>query len=173
MTLNKEEDVAGFLGIDISKLPNGDVEMTQIGLIDRIIVALGLEEANPKYTPATILPLPKDLNGDEPEGLFNYASVVGMMLYLQGSTRPDISFAVNQCARFSANPKKIHEMGLKHIGRYLKATRTQGTMILKNDPITSLDCWCDANFAGLWKVEDHQDTTSVKSRTGYIFTLGS
>ena len=62
MTLNKEEDVAGFLGISISKLPNGNIEMMQTGLIDRIVNTLGLDDANSKYTPATILPLPKDSN---------------------------------------------------------------------------------------------------------------
>ena len=172
MTLNKEEDVAGFLGINISKLPSGDIEMSQTGLIDRIISALGLEDANPKHTPASITPLSKDVDGEQAEGIFNYASVVGMLLYLQGNTRPDISFAVNQCARFSAKPRKKHEIALKHIGRYLKASRTQG-LIMKNDPMTSLKCWCDADFAGLWKVEDQQETISAKSRTGYIFTLGS
>ena len=172
MTLNKEEDVAGFLGINISKLPSGDIEMTQKGLIDRIVTTLGLDDANPKQTPATTIPLPKDTDGEGPEGLFNYASVVGMMLYLQGNTRPDISFAVNQCARFSANPRKSHEVALKHIGRYLKGTKNQG-LIMRIDSMTSLNCWCDADFAGLWKVEDSQDSASVKSRTGFIFTLGS
>ena len=172
MTLNKEEDVAGFLGINITRLESGDIEMTQQGLIDRIITTLGLDDANPKYTPATIMPLAKDTEGEDSEGTFNYASVVGMMLYLQGNTRPDISFAVNQCARFSAHPKKSHEIALKHIGRYLKATKTKG-ILMKIDSMTSLDCWCDADFAGLWKVEESQDPISVKSRTGFIFTLGS
>ena len=39
--------------------------------------------------------------------------------------------------------------------------------------MTSLNCWCDADFAGLWKVEDPQDSTAAKSRTGYVFTFGS
>jgi len=33
-------------------------------------------------------------------GQFNYWSVVGMILYLANMTRPDISFAINQCVRF-------------------------------------------------------------------------
>ena len=100
MSLNKEEDLAGFLGINISKLAYGDIEMTQTGLIDRIIGTLGLDDANPKHAPASVTPLPKDTDEKDPEEIFNYASVVGIMLYLQGNTRPDISFAVNQCARF-------------------------------------------------------------------------
>ena len=172
MTLHKEDDVAGFLGINIIHTPSGDIEMTQIGLIDRIITALGLDDANNKKTPAATLPLAKDTNGERAEGVFNYASVVGMLLYLQGNTRPDISFAVNQCARFSSAPRKKHEEALKQIGRYLRSTRTKG-LIMKTKITTNLNCWCDADFAGLWKVEDTSDSSSVKSRTGYIFTLGS
>jgi hypothetical protein len=35
-----------------------------------------------------------------------------------------------------------------------------------------LDCYVDANFAGLWNHESHQDPVCVKSRTGYVMTLG-
>ena len=34
-----------------------------------------------------------------------------------------------------------------------------------------MDCYADANFAGLFAVEDPQDTTSVKSRTGHVLTF--
>ena len=39
------------------------------------------------------------------------------------STRPDIAYALHQCARFSHNPKRCHEVGLKHISRYLQVLR--------------------------------------------------
>ena len=35
-----------------------------------------------------------------------------------------------------------------------------------------LDCYVDADFAGLWSYEDDQDPVCVKSRTGYVMTLG-
>jgi hypothetical protein len=36
---------------------------------------------------------------------FNYSSVVGMQQYLENHTRPDITFAVSQLARFVHFPK--------------------------------------------------------------------
>ena len=36
----------------------------------------------------------------------------------------------------------------------------------------TLDLYANADFAGLWKVEDADDPTCVKSRTGFVMTLG-
>ena len=35
-----------------------------------------------------------------------------------------------------------------------------------------MDLYVDADFAGLWTYEDEQDPVCVKSRTGYVITLG-
>ena len=59
---------------------------------------MGIEGANPKSTPAETEALPSDKAGISTEPTFNYASVIGMLQYLQGHTRPDISFAVSQCS---------------------------------------------------------------------------
>ena len=94
-----------------------------------------------------------------------------MLLYLQGHTRPDISFAVNQCARYAFRAKKSHEEAMKRIGRYLKGTADKGIIMTLQNTM-QIDCYVDADFAGLWNYEDSTDPTSVKSRSGYLFTLG-
>src|SRR6476469_1834524 len=46
-------------------------------------------------------------------------------------------------------------------------------MILRpNRDAMNLDMYCDADFSGLYKVEDRDDPRSARSRTGYIITLG-
>jgi len=111
--------LAEYLGINIRQLPDGSTELTQSGLIGRIIESLGLEAANGKFTPVTET-LARYKDHPTFNGRFNYQSVVGMILYLANTTRPDISFAINQCARFSSNPKEPHASALKRIGCYLK-----------------------------------------------------
>ena len=93
-------------------------------------------------------------------------------MFLATNSRPDIAYAVNQCARFTHNPKASHATAVKRIIRYLKGTRDQG-MLLKPNGQLQVDCYVDADFAGLWGAEDDQDPISVKSRSGHvIFFMG-
>lgn len=113
--IRREGSAEGFLGVAVERIQNGPIQqikMTQSGLAKRIVEALGLCSANSTAisTPAEASPLPKDANGAPCSGNFNYAAVVGMMLYLSGHTRPDIAFAVHQCARYIFNPTRWHEV---------------------------------------------------------------
>ena len=103
---------------------------------------------------------------------WEYRSIVGMMLYLAGRTRPDIAYAVHQCARFSHNPEKSHEVGVKHITQYLKGTSTKRIIMSPDLKNMRIDPYADADFAGLYTTEDKMDPVSVKSRTGVLLTFG-
>ena len=61
--LSIADDVAGFLGVLLHKNEMGSITLTQIGLIDQIISALGLEQANNMSTLAPRSPLGRDLLG--------------------------------------------------------------------------------------------------------------
>jgi hypothetical protein len=96
MDLEEEDDVAGFLGVLIQRHTNGTIELLQTGLIRRIIDALQITHLHAKRTPAKGGVLGNDRNGVPSNGTFNYASVLGMLGYLQANSRPDITFAVSQ-----------------------------------------------------------------------------
>ncbi|KAI2494031.1 hypothetical protein MHU86_20517 [Fragilaria crotonensis] len=55
--------------------------------------------------------------------------------------------------------------------RYLHRTSDMG-MIVKPTGTLDLDCYVDADFAGLHGRDPDRSPTSAKSRTGYIITLG-
>ena len=95
-----------------------------------------------------------------------------MFLYLSGHTRPDIAYAVNCCARYMFNPRHSHEVALKRIGRYLKATREKG-LILNPCKELRIDDYPDADFAGLYGHEKASDPVSVKSRTGFVINVAN
>lgn len=64
----------------------------------------------------------------------------------------------------------MHEKAVKRVGRYLKATRDKG-LIIELNKCFDLEVYADADFAGLWNVENTDDAVNVRSRTGYIITL--
>eukprot|EP00957_Ditylum_brightwellii_P082345 6261522-Ditylum_brightwellii.AAC.1 len=66
------------------------IMLTQSGLIDIIIEALGLEDTMGVEAPAEVSPLRKDLFRDKGNAAFNYLSVIGVMLYLSSHSQPGI-----------------------------------------------------------------------------------
>jgi hypothetical protein len=170
--LTKEEDLCDYLGIKMFRDDSkGTITLTQTSLIDKIVQATGLEGCNPNYVPTTQQALGSDPDGQPMQEKWSYASVVGMLLYLSTNTRPDITFAVSQVARFSSKPKQSHATAVKTIVRYLRATRDKGTIIKPNKSLT-LDLYVDADFCGLYKREPDTSPDSVRSRTGYLILLG-
>ena len=59
---------------------------------------------------------------------------------------------------------------MKRIGRYLLGTKDKG-LILKPSGELKIDCYVDSDFAGLWGYEKPDDTSSVKSRTGFMIQV--
>ena len=169
--LTFEGSFTEYLGIQYTKVSNTEVKMTQEGLIQKILDATGMKDCNSNRTPTTKEALGSDDSGEPMEDAWNYRSVVGMLLYLSTNTRPDIAYAVSQVARFSHNPKKSHASAIKTLIRYLSGTKNQG-VIYKRPKTLQLDCYVDADFAGLYGREPPESPTSVKSRTGYIISVG-
>jgi hypothetical protein len=172
VSICKEGTAEGFLGVEISREETESgpiITLLQRGLAKRIVDALGLcsQYTTALCTPAAASPLPKDIDGEPASGTFNYPAVFGMMLYLCGHSRPDIAFAVHQCARYTFKPTRRHELALIRIGRYLKGTLDKG-LIMQPCHEPRIDCYPDADFAGLYGYEDSQDPHCARSRTGYI-----
>ena len=139
-------------------------------MIDSILSDLGLLNDNVavKQTPAASSKLlSRHPNSPDFDKEFNYRQVVGKLLYLEKSTRPDIAYAVHQCARFSADPKREHGQAIRWIGRYLKGTRDKGYVMKANG--RSLDLFVDSDFAGNWDPEIAEtDSSTARSRHGYV-----
>ena len=112
-------------------------------------------------------PLGKDANREPFKETWGYTSVVRMLLYLSGNYCPDIAFAVNQAAHFTHDPKQSHVVGIKKIVCYLISTRDKG-LIFQPTNDWNVACYVDADFCGLWGVENADDPIVSKSRTGFI-----
>ena len=116
--------IKAYLGIQEDHHAEKSFSMSQPHLINQIIDAIpGMTNANSAKTPfASTVLLHKDIEGKERQENWNYQSIIGMLNYLVNSTRPELSFAVHQCARFCNNPMHSHKQAVKRIIRYLIRT---------------------------------------------------
>jgi len=162
--------VQDYLGIHIIKDPaTKTISMTQPGLIESVLQDLNLlHDSKSKDTPSVGILYP-DCDGIPRQDTWNYRSVIGKLNYIAQNTRPDISFTVHQCARYSSNSTALHELAVKRIGRYLLATKDKG-LILHPTHDFKLDMFIDADFAAMWHREYSELRECVLSFTGYIIT---
>ena len=102
-----------IVGIEITVNPNSIV-IAQKQYIISILQQEGMQDANPVSTP--LIPNikleqnPDRTNGDQSN---SFAMLIGKLQYLTTATRPDIAFAVNQLAAYTANPSLIHYTAAK------------------------------------------------------------
>jgi hypothetical protein len=106
-----EGDVNKFLGVEITHLDDNSFELSQPFFIDRILNFLGLRKNEYSKQMLTLPPSPiakgllhRDLLGKGRKYSWKYRTAVGMLSYLQNTSRPEISMAVHQTAGFSNNP---------------------------------------------------------------------
>ena len=168
--LRDEGEVGDFLGIRIKKVGKNSFNLSQPGLIEKVLTASNMLDSRPTATPSSTTNLGIDKDGDTFKESWDYATIMGMLMYLANNSRPDIAFAVHQCARFTHAPRHSHAMGIKRILRYLNGTKDKGMTITPSKE-HRVDCYVDADFAGLFGIEHDQDPICVKSRTGYLITF--
>jgi hypothetical protein len=118
LTLNDPYAIDNFLETHFPDQDNGELHMSQTGLVDAVTESAHIPKDQLKNTP-TPTPTTATLHAEK-EGLvrqesWNYHSIIGQLNYLAQNSRPDMSFAVHQCARFSKEPKALHEVALTRI----------------------------------------------------------
>ena len=170
--LTDEGELRDYLGTRFTKNTDGSLTLTQPRMVNRILELVGLDTNDGRTkmhdTPASSVNLlDQDPQGTPHDYEWNYRAVVGSLSYLQAMIRPDITMAVQQCARFCNEPQQQHAEALKRICRYLLRTKDKG-LVLKPDPTRGLECYVDADWAGSWQHRSCTDPMSAKSRTGYI-----
>jgi len=171
LDITDEGNVGDFLGVHIDRREDGSVLLSQPHLIDSILKDLRLDGKATKAKPTPAKPnilLRRHTESEDFDQSFDYRSVVGKLMYLS-TTRFDCAFAINQCARFCANPKTEHGEAVRYIDRYLAGTRDKG-LILQPDKSKSFDVFVDADFCGAWDASESEDPDTARSRSGYCIT---
>ena len=172
-SIEDEGEISDYLGVKVTKNQDGTITLSQPHLIQSILSDLHLldnKQATSRTLPALTTKILHSNAGGEPfDNSFHYRSVIGKLNFLEKSTRPEIAYAVHQCARFVERPTKLHGEAVKRIGRYLLAHPNKGIILRPNQ--STFDCWVDASHAGEWRKgseDSAYDAMTAKSRTGYL-----
>ena len=159
-TITDLGEVNSILGLKVTRdLPRGKVWLSQPAYIDKLGEKFPLTTSRAYDTP---LPTITTITKNPKEGtLDGYRQLIGSLMWLATSTRPDISFATSFLARATNAPTEQHwQMGLRMVA-YLKATRNLALKYGRGSE--GLVGWVDADYAGCL------DTR--RSTTGYLFKL--
>ena len=105
------------------------ITLSQKLYIDTILSRCNFTCMTPRATPMDPnVVLSKDQSPQTEEDIeymknIPYRKCVGMLMWANVGTRPDIAFAVSSLAQFNENPGIAHWEGVKRVFRYLKGTR--------------------------------------------------
>ena len=154
-----------FLGITIDRdRDRRHLSILQPDAVDTILKRFKMGDCNSVSTPAEPgLKLSLDMSPQTDKEVeemkqIPYKEAVGALLYISTTTRPDISYAVGQVAKFNHNPGVQYWKAVKRIFCYLAGTREYGILFSPNPSGKEEEIvgFTDADHAG-----DPYDRTST------------
>ena len=151
-----------YLGIHVTYAAEGSVSLNQSLYIDQTVSRFRMDNAIGYDSPTCgkILVPPKD----ESEIITNvpYRELVGSLMWLSVTTRPDIAFAVSAVSRFLDRPTKEHWNAAKRILRYVKKTKNVSLTYTCSGQL-EFTAFSDSDWAG--------DMSTRKSTSGFVCLL--
>jgi len=149
-----------IIGIKITRTPEC-ITIFLSKYIELILHKEGHDHCNPVSTPldpnVQLVPNPDGEIGNHSN---SFARLLGELQYVANMMRPDISYAVNRLALYTANPSLQHTTALKHVLRYLSGTRSLGIVYKADDEYP--------NFIG-YTYASYANADERKSILGYMF----
>jgi hypothetical protein len=144
------------------KLIKGEHEITlmQSHYVEKVLNHFAYKNSKPSptpYDPSLILQKNKRIGRDQ----LRYSQIIGSLMYLASSTRPDITFAVSKLNQFTSNLGDDHWRALEWIMHYLTGRMDCGFHYSGYPAV--LEGYSDANWIS------NIDELYVMS--GYVFTL--
>ncbi|SOV05190.1 uncharacterized protein UDID_17865 [Ustilago sp. UG-2017a] len=153
-------EVSHFLGIKISRdRVMRTMTIGQSGYIDQVL-AKHLD----KRTKPTMVPMQSI-----PEGTLvasaaqqkEYPVIVGKLLWIANSTRPDLSLTVGVLARHMREPSQEHYQAAQWVLRYLESTKEVGLVYRASESQEPLVAHSDANWASDATIQRRSTSGSV------------
>lgn len=165
--LTNPGDLKCYLGMEIGRLKDGSIILTQTKYIRDILHKHGVQNCAKVSTPMTGVELTKRPKGYEcdKDQRTQYQSLLGELTHLMEQTRPDLAYCVSHLAQFASNPTQEHWLALKHVLRYLKGTKDLGICYSHAKSNLTMEVWTDSSG----RVEEDWD--AFQSIQGYLVLI--
>lgn len=159
-------DVSWYLGMEINRLKDGSIILTQKKYIEDVLKRHGMDTCSARATPMiqkAMNKAPESYTADK-DLRQEYHKLLGELMHPMVQTRPDIAYAVSRLAEFTSNPTEDHWEALKRVLRYLKGTSDVGICYSRSLGALILSVWTDSSWG--------EDPDDAKSTNGYVILMG-
>ena len=157
-----------ILGMKVTRnLDKGTITLSQEKYALDILEKFNMSKARPASTPmapGVALSKQQAPSNEEEVALakkFPYREIVGSLMYLMTSTRPDIAYAVGQLSRFNDCHGPAHHAAANHLLRYLCGTYNKGITFGQHN--TEPIGFSDSSWAS--------DKDNARSVSAYVFYI--
>ena len=145
LVITDKGEAEEFLGINIRKTTDG-LALSQKKKIEELICDHDLFDSTEFYSPmSTTIDLNVSEHSTEAE-VCKYQSIVGSLMYIASSTRPDIQYSTSKLAQYMAAPTKMHINAAVRVLKYLKTTK-EVELVYKDYGHDNLEIHANADFA--------------------------
>ena len=140
---------------------DNSISISQQKYIENLLCKENMQDVNTAAVPMDPnIKLAPNLDNNELNCSNSYAKLLGCLQFISNSTWPDISYAINKVAAYTANPGLQHHSAINWILRYLAGTKTLGITYHNTPDETDTNNlfhgYADATFAN---AGDHKSTT--------------
>jgi hypothetical protein len=160
------KDQNNYLGMNVQHNRDEDIITVDCkSKIEELVNQYRMAEAKPVDTPAAPGTKLYKNSSTNSTSTFPYQELLGSLLWIGRCARPDILYAINQCAQHVASFNETHVTALKRILIYLNHTKDLKMTFRR--PISDkfiLEAYSDADFAG----EPDGNDNALKSTTGVV-----
>lgn len=159
--MNDVGELKTFLGMRVNfDIELGVLKLSQERYLKNLLDRFGMAECKSIGTPMeTDLRLVKEKGGvlNQP-----YRELIGCLLYITTTCRPDLCAAVNYFSSFQSEPNETHWIHLKRVLRYIRGSLTASLVYKRNPDSRLLEGFADASFG---------NDIDRKSVSGYLFKV--
>jgi hypothetical protein len=152
-----------FLGIGVVyDQGSSTISLTQTKAIEDLLTKFRMQDCKPAS-----IPMQPNLNlaiAEKSDEKLPYRELIGSLLFIARTTRPDIAYAVGKLGQFTSGYDESHWNCAKGILRYLKGTITSGIQYTPSKEFI-LSAYSDSDYAG--------DRIDRKSTTGFVFMVNN